>query len=198
MQDGTLDVNKMRGFAAAHDKVPAILVNTNDDPRARAFTIIHEFGHLLRLRAGVATGRDTEAWCDTFASDVLTPRDSYAADFRAKRSSSPLLDRIRAIALDYGITPMAAAVRASRLRLADEDDLEAVVREIVEYGANAPAKGPGGDHYRTKIARLGPSYIRLVFEALDSQALSYPVASGLLNEKVNHLPTLRDYLLARR
>lgn len=35
MQDGSLPVERVRGFASTHPQVPAIVVNTNDDPRAR-------------------------------------------------------------------------------------------------------------------------------------------------------------------
>ena len=38
MQDGSMSVTQMRGFAAVHDSVPAVVVNTKDDPRSRAFT----------------------------------------------------------------------------------------------------------------------------------------------------------------
>ncbi|MGH3064228.1 MAG: ImmA/IrrE family metallo-endopeptidase [Gaiellaceae bacterium] len=60
MQDGSLEVDDMRGFASPGD-VPAIVVNTNDDPRARAFTIVHQLGQLLRAHAGRPTGPTTEA-----------------------------------------------------------------------------------------------------------------------------------------
>lgn len=47
MQDGSLPVEAMRGFASTHELIPAVVINTKDDPRARAFTLIHEVGHLL-------------------------------------------------------------------------------------------------------------------------------------------------------
>jgi len=199
MQDGTLPVDRMRGFASTREDVPAIVVNTNDDPRARAFTVVHELGHLLRARAGVATGAWTEAWCDDFAASVLTPRDEFARDFEVAGGSPDLLETVDRVALVYGVTPHAAGVRASRLGLAPEDEIRNVIARIRLRGAGAARTGEGGgDHYRTKIARLGPAFVELVFAALDTQALSHAVASGLLREKVNHLPTLRERLAARR
>src|ERR1035438_1836144 len=44
MQDGSMELDVMRGFASVDDVVPAIVVNNADDPRARAFTVIHELG----------------------------------------------------------------------------------------------------------------------------------------------------------
>jgi Zn-dependent peptidase ImmA (M78 family) len=198
MQDGTLPLERMRGFASTHADVPAIVVNTNDDPRARAFTVVHELGHLFRERAGEPTGAWTEQWCDEFAGGVLMPGEEFARDFQVAQAPD-LLEQVDAIALRYGVTPYAAAVRAHRLRLGPDRDLDEVITRIRSRGADASRRGgQGGDYYRTKVARLGPAFIELVFAALDTQALSHAVASGLLNEKVNHLPTLREYVEARR
>lgn len=187
MQDGSLLLEEMRGFAATHETVPAIVVNTNDDPRARAFTAVHELGHLLRVRAGRSTGPSTEQWCDQVASAVLMPTDSFERHFRSRTGG--LLARIDAVALLYGVTSHAAAVRAARLNLAEQDEIDDAIDEIMERRAR---RGEGGDWYRTQIGNLGPTFIHLVFEALDRQALTYAVASGLLRTKVNHFDTLRE------
>lgn len=199
MQDGELPVDRMRGFAATHAQVPAVVVNTNDDPRARAFTAVHELGHLLRTRAGQQTGPFTEPWCDELAGHVLMPRTDFERDFRiAVQIARSLLDAVDRVGLTYGVTPLAAAVRASRLRLVAEPEVAEVIEEIRRRGEGAQRQAGGGDYYRTKITRLGPAYVELVFAALDSQALSHSVASGLLREKVNHLPALRERLASRR
>ena len=53
----------------------------------------------------------------------------------------------------------------------------------------------GGDYYYRTISRLGPGYIRLVFEALDNQVVTYPTASTLLdNVRVNNFDQLREYV----
>lgn len=125
------------------------------------------------------------------------PLDDFTRDFHASQSPD-LLDRVDGVALDYGVTPLSAAVRASRLRLASDNELGKVIGRIRRRGQRAaPAGGGGGNYYRTKVARLGPAFIELVFAALDTQVLSHAVASGLLKEKVNHLPALREHLVAR-
>jgi Zn-dependent peptidase ImmA (M78 family) len=188
MQDGSLPVDDMRGFAATHPAVPAIIVNTNDDPRARAFTAVHEFGHLLRVQAGEPTGAATEQWCDTFAGAVIAPAAEFVRDFTSFELQT-LLERIDALALLYGMTPLAAAVRAARLQVAPQQEIDAV---IVEIRRRPHRRSEGGDYYRNKVSWLGPAFIQLVFSALDSQALTYSVASGLLDTKVNNFPMLRE------
>lgn len=192
MQDGTLPVEEMRGFASTHGAVPAIVVNTSDDPRARAFTAVHEFGHLLRAQAGHSPVPTTEQWCNDFASGVLMPRDPFARDFERAVLGRTLLRAIESVALDYGVTPHAAAVRVARLRLAPQDDVDTVIDEIQERGRGREREASGGNYYLTMVGRLGPSFIRLVFSALDTQGVTYTAASGLLGVKVNNFEKLRE------
>jgi Zn-dependent peptidase ImmA (M78 family)/transcriptional regulator with XRE-family HTH domain len=188
MQDGSLPIDEMRGFASTDPDVPAIVINTKDDPRARAFTAVHELGHLIQTAA-------TETWCNRFASSVLMPHAPFEITFGDTRGS--LLGRVDETALDFGVTAFACAVRVATLGLARRDDIDVVIESIRARSAAREAGGGGGDYYRTTVGRLGPSYIQLVFSALDTQALTYPAAAGLLGVKVNNFETLRDLLSAR-
>ena len=195
MQDGMLPVDMLRGFAATHPIVPAIVVNTQDDARARAFTIVHELGHLILAALGEAVGPQTEAWCDDFAGEVLMPR-GWMTKVLSELRGRPPLEAIDALALRFGVTPYAAAVRVAKAGLLDEAVLNDVIEEIQ---ARPPrGRGEGGDYYWTQIGRFGPSFIRLVFAALESQAVTYPAASSLLGgAKVSNFDKLRDYLTRR-
>ena len=192
MQDGSMPVETMRGFAAMHPQVPAIVANTQDDPRARAFTIIHELGHLYRAALGLPVGPETEPWCDEFAGEVLMPRgwmENVLADLRGR---SPLAT-VDALALAFGVTPYAAAVRVAKAGLWDQAVVDQVIGEI--RSREPRERGGGGDYYRTQIGRLSPAFIRLVFTALDGQTLTYPAASSLLGGvKVSNFEKLRGYL----
>jgi Zn-dependent peptidase ImmA (M78 family)/transcriptional regulator with XRE-family HTH domain len=191
MQDGTMPVELMRGFAATHPQVPVIVVNTRDDPRARIFTIIHELGHLYLAALGETVGPETEPWCDDFAGEVLMPKgwmENVLAGLTGRTLST-----IDALALRFGTTPHAAAVRVAKTGLWDQ----AVINDVIEgIRAREPReRGSGGDYYRTQIGRLGPAFVRLVFNALDSQAVTYPAASSLLGGvKVSNFDKLRDYV----
>src|SRR5215218_446136 len=111
VQDGTLPVDLMRGFASLHTEVPAIVVNTQDDPRARVFTLIHELGHLLRGEQ--ASSASLERWLERFAGDVLMPRDALM-EALASHGLTDGLRRFDVIALQFGVTPRAAIVRSTR------------------------------------------------------------------------------------
>lgn len=192
MQDGTVDVKLMRGFAAVDPQIPAIVVNTRDSPRARVFTIIHELGHLYVDATGGGPNADTEAWCDEFAGEVLIPR--AALEEALPVPATDPTGAIDELALSFGVSSYAAAVRVSKTDLWPRRDVKEAISVIRARGAGSGSSG-GGDYYWGKIGRLGPSFIHLVFAALDSQAVTYPAASGLLDGvKVSHFDTLREYL----
>lgn len=195
MQDGSLPVEMLRGFASVHPTVPAVVVNTQDDARARAFTVVHELGHLILDAAGEPVGPQTESWCDEFAGQVIMPPTAFLEVFAAAVAYDPL-DRVDEVALTFGVTPMAAAVTARRRELLPREEANAVIDRIRARGQRAQSKG--GDYYRRELSRLGPSFTRLVLSALDGQALTYPAAAGLLGVKVNHFDTLREYVHRRQ
>lgn len=192
MQDGTLPVQMMRGFAAMHPLVPVIVVNTQDDARARAFTIIHELGHLYLDALGERVGPETEPWCDDFAGEVLMPRGWMENVLTGLRGRHPLA-AVDELALTFGVTPYAAAVRVAIAGLWDQPVVDGVIEEI--RSRDPRSRGSGGDYYWTQIGRVGPAFVRLVFNALDSQAVTYPAASSLLDGvKVSNFDKLRDYI----
>lgn len=198
MQDGSMEVDDMRGFASIRpEAVPAIVVNTNDDARARAFTIVHEFGHVILAARGQPVGPGAEAWCDQFAGEVLMPPAWLAAEFESAAAST-LLGRVEEVARTFSVTPLAAAVRIARSKLADQREVDAVITEIRRRGEGVSKPRGGGDYYVKTIAGLGPGYISLVLSALEANTVTYPTASALLGGvKANHLDELRDRVAGR-
>jgi Zn-dependent peptidase ImmA (M78 family) len=196
MQDGSMAVEVLRGFASTHPTVPAVVVNSTDDPRARAFTVLHELGHLVLATTGAAVGPQTEQWCNEFAGEILIPRDWLVGVVRASQAPT-LLTRVDEVAHRFSVTPLAAAVRLHRTQSISPEESEEVIAQIHGRAQALGTRG-GGNYYRNTIGRLGPAFVQLVFSALDTQVVTYPTASTLLgNVKVNHFATLRDHLRQR-
>ncbi len=197
MQDGSMELELMRGFASVDDAVPAIVINSADEPRARAFTLLHELGHLALRAAGTAGARSTEQWANDFAGSVMMPHEWLAGELRAATGES-LIARVDVVARKLGVTPLAAAVRIARTGLSPSREIRGVIGAIRGRGKADTQRGGGGDYYGRTISRFGPTFIRLVLSALDSQAVTYPTASTLLdNVRVNNFERLRD-TVARR
>ena len=196
MQEGPVEVDEMRGFASIEPaSLPAILLNSKDDPRARAFTLLHELGHLVLSRRGERVGPKTERWCDRFAGQVLMPTDWLRDEFAS--SSGSTLDRVRVVARSFHVTPLAAAVRITHVGLVSDDEGGAAIGWIRARPKRSDEDdGPrGGDYYKNKVANFGPGYLGLVFSALDTQAITVPTATALLDGvKVKNLERLREEL----
>jgi Zn-dependent peptidase ImmA (M78 family) len=194
MQDGPVPVDDMRGFASIEPAaVPAILVNNKDDPRARAFTAIHELGHIILALRGEIASPESERWCDEFAGEVVMPTAWLAEEVGASSASSAL-GRVEDVARAFHVTPLAAAVRIARAKAMPTDEVNSAISEIRgRWNEEREAKAGGGSYYVNQIAKFGLGYLGLVFSALDAQIVTLPAASTLLDGvKVKNFETLRE------
>ena len=72
---------EMRGFSISELPYPTIVLNRNDSPLGRIFTLIHEFSHLMLKKGGICTARKIDEdhfeivrFCNTISGAVLVPR----------------------------------------------------------------------------------------------------------------------------
>lgn len=86
-----MPVLECRGAAIREEPYTiAILVNQNDAPTARSFTLLHEYGHLLlksnrELMLCDQFPSDTESFANRFASSVLVPKDEFLKILQDKK-----------------------------------------------------------------------------------------------------------------
>jgi transcriptional regulator with XRE-family HTH domain len=185
LQDGSLALDDMRGFASPHERVPALVINTNDDVRARLFTMLHELAHLLWLRRA-------ESDYEELAGATLMPSRAFSADLAAAPESS-LLEKIDATARAYATTPDATAVRAGWLRIFPWSEINEVRNEIRRRGGSG-GRATGGNFYRNVIARMGPGFVGRVLDGLGQSAISELTAARILGVRVERFDSLRKEL----
>ena len=200
MQEGPVPVQEMRGFASIEPSAaPAILVNNKDDPRARAFTVLHELGHVILAARGEQVGRQTERWCESFAGRLLMPETWLRDEWDASRADNSL-GRVRDIARAFRVTPRAAAVRASHVGVLPRKEAGVLIGHMQSRWQEQEEheQQTGGNYHFNQINKFGPGYLRLVFAALDNQAVTLPTASALLEGvKVKRFERLRNELEGR-
>ncbi len=184
LQDGSLPLDEMRGFASPGARVPAVVINTNDNVRARLFTMLHELSHIL-------SPEPNEAQSDEFAGVTLMPPEPFGADFEHAPGAS-LLERIDWLARTYGTTSDATAVRVGWYRLATWDEV-GQVRETIR-GRFPGARPSGGNHYRNIIARMGPGFVGRVLDAVGQSAVSELAGARILGVRVEAFDRLRREL----
>lgn len=177
----------VRGFLLPHADVPAIYVNSAEDSCAQAFTIVHEFAHLLLQAAQQSEARE-EDWCEQYAGELLMPDHEFEEKFRVFRSASPV-STAKALAREFGVTPLAAAVRSRHLDLFSASDVVAVR----DRATGPPKPADGGNGNRIKVARLSPTFTDLVLVAADSSAVTLSTAARLLRTRVDDFDKLRRF-----
>jgi Zn-dependent peptidase ImmA (M78 family) len=82
-QAADIELSEMRGISVFEEVYPIIVVNRNDAPHARIFTLIHEFAHLITKTAGICDNNgmsefsslDIELICNHIAANALVPED---------------------------------------------------------------------------------------------------------------------------
>ena len=91
LQAQSIDANDMRGFSISEQTLPVVVLNGADAPRARLFTLLHEYAHVLLRTSGVCDlherrgakpADDLEVFCNRVAAAILLPADVFRADPR--------------------------------------------------------------------------------------------------------------------
>jgi Zn-dependent peptidase ImmA (M78 family) len=206
-------VSEMRGMSIAEAPFPLIAVNRGDRPGPRLFSLLHEFAHVLIGQSSLCDDGDDLDWrndeasrlietfCNAVAAAVLMPRaqvlvmaDRVRPD-RAVRWAEAMLYEM---ADGFGVSREAMLRRLRDLGLARHDEYDAYRamwqrrplpmddegdddRKITEYG-----------HERV-LRTQGKNYVRLVLEALHSEAITAGDAADFLDMKLNHLNALEEH-----
>ena len=195
----------VRAFSLAEDP-PLVVLNRSDFPRARAFSLLHEYGHILLGSAGICepgTGRramvsEPERYCNTFAGAVLVPsstlvRDQDALDVR-NLGDVPHDSTVDRIANRYKVSRGVIWYRLHDVGFTSDQVFE---RKWDDWGDFFPARGEGGGGATTAQAvlrDLGPSLTQLVLRASDAGAISTTDASQYMGVSADKIGSIRDEL----
>ena len=69
----TLNTTEFRAFTLADDIAPVIFINGRDAIKARIFSLVHEFMHLLLGRDGISKNVQAETICNRATITALAP-----------------------------------------------------------------------------------------------------------------------------
>ncbi len=170
-----LGADGCRGFSLWDDYAPLIAVNTAWSPEARAFTLFHEYGHLITRTNSVClegVGRTqvqsdaVERWCEQFAAAVILPLEQvqHALATHGWGHGVDDVNMVRTIAREFK-----ASLRATALRLIE---LNVATWELyASLPAAVDRKRPGGggagrDRVQVRSDQYGDRAIGLFAEAL--------------------------------
>ena len=177
----------------------AILVNSRDVVQARAFTVLHEYAHVLLGAGGVCDEHGparpdsdrarTEAWCNRFAASFLMPGAEFAAERgRLEERSDDPFGVVGNLARRFKVSRYAAAVRAAdlpggRLEAAYGGVLGGVAgrySRLQKAGAGAKGRDEDGEEEEEEgkeAKKGGPSYLSVLASQMGRKFIGLAVSS---------------------
>ena len=186
----------------------AILVNSKDTNQAKAFTLLHEYGHILLGMGGVcdehgvarpdSDKKRAEAWCNRFAASFLMPEAEFAAERkRLEGASSGPFEIVEGLAKRFKVSRYAAAVKAADLAGGGHRAVYGGVLNGMagRYSRRDDPKdedekkgGPG--YLVVLISRMGRKFIRLAVSSHDKGVITALDLGDYLDIDLKHLDGL--------
>src|SRR5699024_12134755 len=181
----SLSVDEFRGFAISNKYAPAIFINTRDSKSANLFTLVHELAHLWLGLEGVTnieyeylasiknpnTEVLIERFCNKVAAEFLMPAKLFKDNW-VKANPSDL--EVKNIAKYFGVSELAAAIRACELSLVDKKlvlKIKAITALAIQKKKEKPSTG-------------APKYIYMV-PIRNSRRFTNAVASSAVNQRIS-------------
>lgn len=195
-----VDMAECRGFSLYLDPLPVIVLNGADSPTGRVFTLLHEYGHLLKRSGGLCpteANASVEAECNDFAARMLLPAAALAELFGTTLAA----EDVSRVAARLKISELATAIRLRNLGHVDD----AVVSEWyritkARLGAEKEKQkeSDGGPAYqRTHLRNLGDRYVSAVLEAMEDGRVAPLEGAHYLDAKLKTIDAMQQELAAR-
>lgn len=193
---------EIRGFSLIRDQFPPVIViNSQDTPNGRIFTLFHEFCHILLREAGIcvpeeielenAAFHEGEKMCNEFAGAFLVPTDMLLNRIDEVRQ----LDIIKLtgiLAKDFHVSRFVILRRLYSIGKINTKSYKRIFNELQKK--ITPVKPGGGDFYRNKFAEKGRKFISLVVEAESGSSITTSRALEYLDIKLKHYDQVVDLL----
>ena len=205
-----LGTRGVRGMSLAGSDPCIILVNSKEVCQARAFTLLHEYGHILLRRGGIcdehgsarpdSDKRLAEAWCNRFAASFLMPEAGFTAEREkiAGHSGGPL-EIVSELARKFKVSRYAAAVRADDLagagsKAAYGGALDAIAGQY-SRGQNSKdgesEKKKGGPRYLdVLVSQCGRKFVRLAISSYKKDVITGRDLGDYLDMDLKHFDRL--------
>lgn len=198
-------VREVRGFAVPFDKLPIVAVNGRDRTAGRAFTLLHEFAHLLLGTAVVenavqpgpwlpAAERKIERFCNAVAAAVLMPlaQARQIAQTRGKSAGAAWSDaELDAASEQFGASREAVLLRMVKLGFAAQrfylHKRKAFEAEYQQLDESVSGERFGPPPHLTQVGRYGKSFARLVLSSYRERRITMNDAAVYLNVQAKHI-----------
>lgn len=200
-------VSEMRGFAISELPLPTVVVNIQDAPVARIFSMLHELTHVLLNEGSLCDFRDSpsradeerriEQFCNYVAGAALVPAEYLLLEPDVRSVSQPsdwADEKIRSLARKYGTSREVILRRLLILGLTTEEFYREKRREYLEqaeeYKKRKKEEGGFAPPPVVALASSGSLFTRLVLDNYYRETLTAGDVSDYLGVRLKHLPSI--------
>lgn len=208
LEASRVDLSEMRGFSLSERQPFVIVVNGQDSPRGKVFTLLHELAHLCSRQAGICDlhpygrpgSQDTEIYCNAVAGEALLPKgiltglEVVQQHTPGQRWADEELTALESIA--GGASQEAILRRLLDMGLASRTEYEERRKEFQEKyqeyrrARNSKSKG-GPPPHRMQLRDRGKPFIRSVLHAYAEGIVSLSDVADLAGVRVKHLDKMQ-------
>lgn len=192
----------VRGICLAEFPLP-VIVFTKESPAAQAFTLVHEFAHVLLKATGVSgmlerDARSVEQWCNQFAGAFLMPED-YMEALAGPRPQRPAAriteDCLKQFSQTLSVSRHAMLIRLVDLGYVQSDYYWVVKRPEFDQEEQAYRGGGRSEYFGSRYRNAqGDLYTSLVLEAWGMNRITNHGAAEFMGIKnIDHLEDIRDH-----
>lgn len=199
--------HRARGLCLYADPLPVIVFG-KEPPTAQAFTLLHEFGHVMLKASGISGAprfggsnptpmKKIEGWCNQFAAAFLVPADALAERLTKPERPEPSISdqTLRKLARHFSISRHAMLIRLVNLKYVNPSYYWLEKREIFIQEEDDYTGGGRAPYYGTRYLNSnGSLYTGLVLEAWESGRITNHNAAEFMGitTSLSHLNDIRN------
>lgn len=192
----SLDVDEFRAFALIDPVIPLIFINSVDGKKAKVFSLIHEFVHVLLEQSevlNVAPDVDVanERWVNLVTVNVLMPAEQVRLLIDKQLSSTENLKRL---SKRFHVSILATAIRTKELRIFGDDEIKWAKTEQ-DNNLGLKQKSNGGNYYNNVVSRVDKRFANAVINNESGGKLDIASAAAMLGVSLKtYQPTIEKIL----
>jgi len=178
-----------RGLAITDKITPIIIVNNSDSRKAQSFTLMHEFGHILRdymdINDESSQNPEVERWCNRLAAEILMPEDS-------KHWPSVInedLPEVERLARKFKVSTHACLVRLAELKKISQGACKGLMADLRKKQEEQKEKfsqnegRPARNRSKEISEQFGSPFVKTVLTAWHGQEMTLTKVVRLFNLK---------------
>ena len=198
-----ISVRDFRGLAISDKVAPFIIINPNDSPPARTFTLLHELVHLFlgedTISREIYGDERVERFCNETASHCMLPENALSdLGLSGLPGTEDQLRSISRFARERNLSGTMVAYRLFRAGRIDQLNF-ATLRERfysmwqeARTAAASSAKKSEPSYYVVQRSRLGDSLVSMTKQMLEAEAISTTKAAKVLDVRPINVGEILD------